>query len=322
MTLPLPNLDDRTYADLVEEARSLIPLEYRGWTDHNPTDTGIILIELLSWITETVLYQVNLVSDQNTATFLNLLNPEEKQNLNSEALQQKIKDTILSLHQRYRAVTREDFERLVLEDWQTAKENKDKVKIIHARCIPLKNLTSVNPANPEAGHVSIVVLPENLLAFAKNNSNSIDRNNTIQSELNNKLCEQIHDFLSQRKLLTTRHHVIESELIKIDIKAQVYLQEKASPQTVSNSAQKQLEVFLENAADGNGWPFGRSVYLSEIYGILDALTEVDYVDGVEINNNQNLTKVELKSYQLPLLGKLNLTINVKDGNDWKEFKDA
>ncbi|MFW5667313.1 MAG: baseplate protein J, partial [Coleofasciculus sp.] len=65
MSLPLPNLDDRTYADLVEEARSLIPIECPEWTDHNPSDTGIILIELFAWLTEMVLYRVNRIPDQN-----------------------------------------------------------------------------------------------------------------------------------------------------------------------------------------------------------------------------------------------------------------
>jgi hypothetical protein len=56
MTIPLPNLDDRTYADLLEEARSLIPIECPTWTDHNPSDTGIILLELFAWLTEFTLY--------------------------------------------------------------------------------------------------------------------------------------------------------------------------------------------------------------------------------------------------------------------------
>ena len=47
MPLSLPNLDDRTYAGLVEEARALIPaLCPEEWTDYNETDPGIALIEL------------------------------------------------------------------------------------------------------------------------------------------------------------------------------------------------------------------------------------------------------------------------------------
>jgi hypothetical protein len=42
MPIPLPNLDDRRWADLVEEGRALIPLyASEDWTDHNVHDPGI-----------------------------------------------------------------------------------------------------------------------------------------------------------------------------------------------------------------------------------------------------------------------------------------
>ena len=46
MPIPLPNLDDWTYADLTAEARALIPSLCPEWTNHNPSDPGITLIEL------------------------------------------------------------------------------------------------------------------------------------------------------------------------------------------------------------------------------------------------------------------------------------
>jgi hypothetical protein len=127
MPLPLPNLDDRRYEELLEEARSLIPIECPEWTDHNPSDTGIILLELLSWLTEMVLYRVNSLPDKNYETFLRLLkgpdwNPEQplddlEPSARSAFLKQEIRTTIVELRQRYRAVTPDDFEKLVLEDW-------------------------------------------------------------------------------------------------------------------------------------------------------------------------------------------------------------
>ena len=43
MPILLPNLDDKTYAGLVEEARALIASLYPEWTDHNPSDPGIAI---------------------------------------------------------------------------------------------------------------------------------------------------------------------------------------------------------------------------------------------------------------------------------------
>ena len=46
MPLDIPNLDDRRWADLVEDARALIPRQAPRWTDHNAHDPGITFIEL------------------------------------------------------------------------------------------------------------------------------------------------------------------------------------------------------------------------------------------------------------------------------------
>lgn len=73
MPIPLPNLDDRRWASLVEEARSLIPLHAPEWTDHNVHDPGIMLIELLAWIAEMDVYQLNRIPESHRRKFLTLV---------------------------------------------------------------------------------------------------------------------------------------------------------------------------------------------------------------------------------------------------------
>ena len=73
MPLLLPNLDDRSWADLVDEARSLIPVYGPQWTDHNASDPGITLLELLAWITEMDIYRLNQVVDAERLRFLQLV---------------------------------------------------------------------------------------------------------------------------------------------------------------------------------------------------------------------------------------------------------
>ena len=50
--IPAPKLDDRTYADIVAEAMRLIPRYCPEWTNHNPSDPGITIVELTAWMTE------------------------------------------------------------------------------------------------------------------------------------------------------------------------------------------------------------------------------------------------------------------------------
>jgi hypothetical protein len=73
MPLLLPNLDDRTWADLADEGRALIPVYGPEWTDHNASDPGITLVELLAWKTEMDIYRLNQVTDAERLRFLKLV---------------------------------------------------------------------------------------------------------------------------------------------------------------------------------------------------------------------------------------------------------
>ena len=73
MSLPIPNLDDKTFEELFEEARSLIPRYAPEWTDHNFSDPGITLIDLFAWLAEMQIYSLNRINDRNILKFLKLL---------------------------------------------------------------------------------------------------------------------------------------------------------------------------------------------------------------------------------------------------------
>lgn len=70
--LPLPDLDDRRWSDLVDEAQSLIHRYAPGWTDYNVSDPGITLIDLLAWLAEADLFGVNQIPARHRERFLAL----------------------------------------------------------------------------------------------------------------------------------------------------------------------------------------------------------------------------------------------------------
>ncbi|MFN0095931.1 MAG: putative baseplate assembly protein [Dehalococcoidia bacterium] len=73
MPLPDPKLDDRTFQDFVNETKALIPQYAPEWTDHNVHDPGVTLIELFSYLAESLLYRLNRVPEKNYLRFLDLL---------------------------------------------------------------------------------------------------------------------------------------------------------------------------------------------------------------------------------------------------------
>ena len=73
MTLPAPNLDDRAFQDLVDEAKRLVQQRCPEWTDHNVADPGVTLIETFAFMVDQLIYRLNRVPDLNYIKFLELL---------------------------------------------------------------------------------------------------------------------------------------------------------------------------------------------------------------------------------------------------------
>lgn len=73
MTLPGPNLDDRRFQGLVDEAKRLVQQRCPEWTDHNVSDPGVTLIEAFATMVDQLVYRLNRVPDKNYLAFLDLI---------------------------------------------------------------------------------------------------------------------------------------------------------------------------------------------------------------------------------------------------------
>ena len=73
MALPVPNLDDRRFQDLVDDAKRMVQQRCPEWTDHNVSDPGVTLLETFAWMTDLLLYRLNRVPDRHYVKFLELI---------------------------------------------------------------------------------------------------------------------------------------------------------------------------------------------------------------------------------------------------------
>jgi len=299
MAITLPNLDDRTYADLVEEARGLIPNYAPEWTNHNPSDPGITLVELFAYLTEMLIYRLNRVTDANMCAFLQLIDsvktrePTDRPGIVNESwtvdghtktrevgLTEAIQDVVSHLRTPYRAVTSKDYEDLVLAEFR---EHPDLEKrVARARCEPRRNLTDQrNQVVDAPGHVSVVIVP---VPTPQDHGSILTDEAWLSRYVD--LIQAIKDHLEPRRLLTTRLHVVGPRYVGIGVRLTLHLKPDAL-KTIGRDAEAALATFFD-PVDANGWPFGRNVYVSEVYELLDKLPGVDFVTKTDTEPDELL----------------------------------
>lgn len=263
MPIPLPNLDDRNFGDLVEEGKRLIPGLAPSWTDHNPSDPGITFIELFAFVSEMLLFRADRVSEDNKRAFVKLLRGPDWEP--EKPIEEEIREAVLLLRDEQRAVTPGDFERLA----ENILVNKNRV-VARAHCLPCRNLASgvTGAASQDApAHVSVVIVPR---------TGATGQPPTAEQSL----ITQVNEYLAPRCLLTTRLHVATAQYLKIAVNIIAYAFADQDEKKVKSRIEARLEANfhpLTGGPSGRGWPFGQAIYVSDLYALLDGVEGVDYV---------------------------------------------
>src|SRR6476646_1249674 len=76
MPLTDPQLDDRSFEQIVSDLRLRIPRYTKKWTNFNDSDPGMTLLQLFAWLSETMMFRLNQVPFKNYVKFLKLLGQE------------------------------------------------------------------------------------------------------------------------------------------------------------------------------------------------------------------------------------------------------
>ena len=295
MPLELPNLDDRTYDDLLAEALSMIPTYAPEWTNHNPSDPGITLIELFAYLTEMQIYRINRVTEDNVISFLKLLNGSDwQQKLD---LREEIRLAVLGIRQRYRAVTCEDFEFLALQA-----DNR----VDRTRCVPRRDL-SIDLDSERPGHISVVIVPK-----------------TDYRSETEEIITNVQNKLEKQKLLGTYLHVVAPKYLSVSIETTIVPLPDEKGEQIKPRVENALQKFLQPLGGDNEniWPFGRNIFVSEIYQLIDQIPGVDYVKSINLQpefpgrrieakddkGNNIFVGIEVKQYELVELKEIQVNI--------------
>lgn len=288
MPLKLPNLDDRRWSDLVEEGRSLIPAWAPGWTNYNTSDPGITLLELFAFLTENLIYRANYVTDANTRTLLRLIRGPEW--TAGPDLEQDTRETIRLMHLPARAVTMSDYEELTLRVNETLGQGETRIARVMA--LANRNLESGRPntqLNDAPGHVSVVVVPEW----------RGERSDVFAEHVPAALFQQIRSALESARLLTTVVHVVPVQFVEFGVRLAITVHRGLEAEKIRAGVARALKSFFDpirGGPDGSGWPFGRSIYVSELYQVAASVPGVISVSSALDNAKHPVPEVYIAGH--------------------------
>ncbi|MBC7238748.1 MAG: baseplate J/gp47 family protein, partial [Chloroflexi bacterium] len=169
--------------------------------------------------------------------------------LDQETLEHAIFRARNLLRSRYRAVTAADYEYLILDRFRG--------RVARALC-----LQATLGGTPAPGQVYVLVIP----ALTEEEAKGYIPLSRLA--LSDDLRDEIVAFLDERRLLTTQLVVRAAGYKRVRIEADVVARPGADERRLQQQIIAALNRFINpiiGGAEGTGWPFGRELYLSDLY---------------------------------------------------------
>jgi len=294
MPIKFPDLAARNYKDILDEMISSIPRYSEKWTNYNPSDPGITILEILAWIFDTNLYMINRIPEESYMNFMRLiagasgeeinlllekLRKDQNSDRNHIEILEFLKETeenkrrgqstrdinemkaaaLRFLNSDYRAVTRENFITLAIEATQNRAKGEPKVKraIIHG----FGN-----------GIVEIIIISDTRDKYSE-------------------LIKIVKEYLEPRRLICTKILVKEPVYSFIKIYIEVTCLSSTRSSITIKKIKKNILDFVDPVTGGDdkkGWPYGRPVSIYELFHIIEETEGVDHADKVILDDNPGL----------------------------------
>jgi hypothetical protein len=179
---------------------------------------------------------------------------------------------------RERAVTYEDFEWLV----------RASPKVAKVKCLP-----TTDPGkkfNP--GWITIIIVPDE-----PENEKPVPSRGLI-SEIERDIFSKSSSFLTDLSQIS----LIGPGYIQVRVEARVHFNNIADAKIIEGSIVNRLNDFfhpLKGRPDRSGWDFGKQVYISEVYEVIEDIDGVDYVEKLSLKASIQIYKLNLESKFIP-----------------------
>ena len=186
---------------------------------------------------------------------------------------QRLDDAMLRaphmLRTRSRAVTADDYEYLATQVNGVAR----------ARCLAPGSQPG-DPSDPRPGQVFVIVLPQG--------EATVGRLDPDQLTLSAELRASVMSYLDDRRLLGTALEVRAPQYAWVSVQAKLRLPERSDAGLAAEVREQALAALYRylnpytGGPRGDGWPFGRDLYQSEIFSLLQAIPHVEFVEDARV----------------------------------------
>ena len=293
----VPGADTTSYDALVRAGMAMIPAHAPRWTDHNPSDPGVTLIELLAYVTEILAWRALRVTPDARLNLLRLLQGPERPSRpgpereawvdagtleggSLQMLQAAWQRRVALLSQAACLVTPGDVESAAsacAARWlrshgaAAGAADTDLVATAAGRGDPQRH--PARPARADAraaGDLWVVVEPRS----------------PLDADAARALRAHVADELAPGCLLTARVHVLLPVTVTITIACRIVTDAGQPAAAVRDGVQARLGELVgrADAAAGGETAAGRTLWLSEIAAVIDRCSGVDHVRELAVTS--------------------------------------
>jgi predicted phage baseplate assembly protein len=192
------------------------------------------------------------------------------------------------LRNQTRAVTANDFEVLAVEASPA---------VARARCLAAGSQSNAQAIPPGVVRVLLVPKVEDL-------EGPIPKD---QLDILNSVKAAVQAYLDERRLLAMRVEISAPEYQQIAVEANVRVKPSHNVESITLNIKKRLYQFINPVVGGplgRGWPFGRSLYSSDLLSLIQGTPDVEYIEEVKF------FKVDwLSGQRQEIDGKLKVPVN-------------
>jgi hypothetical protein len=188
-----------------------------------------------------------------------------------------------SIKNRGRAVTTEDYSWITLAAFS---------QVARAKCLPIKAPDPQGRLVTTPGAVSVIVVPKGSGRTPQPTKGLLRRIEThLRSHALGAIASDVH-------ALPPQYHPV-----AVAVEVQPSKPEEAS--LLQQRVAQALDAFfhpLTGGEQGEGWPFGRSVYISEVFAVIERTDGVDYVVEAKFLERPDSTELPLGENELVASG--------------------